>query len=254
MKILLALTPLLLIGCLPHRLVPYDYSIEKDNREAYIEVDSVTISLTNLEVQNDHFVFGMEVQNNRNEPVFIDVNKMQKFASEISYQDTLKSQTLQELIPAMTPIQVNQFFMAKKKDAQGAAFFLFLLGAAITAYDAVKDAEDESKNTWTEKDEKNSAIRNIVTTAGLLATDALTEAAFASEENAETELLYLPDELFDAYAISPGEQYYGKILFKKISFLQKYHRVILPMEDGRFIFDFRKATPKERRYLYEQGQ
>lgn len=271
MKTLLALSTLLLMSrCIPNRLVPHDFSIEKNNLEAYVEMDSITISLVNLEVKNDHFVFGIGVHNQSSKPIFINADKIEKQAYSISHRQAHSisdkrtrsiphknegtEEYYREIVTAMSPRQVKDFFKAKKNNAEAAAAFLFLLGAAISTYDLVQDVKDNKKEYWTEKDEKKSASRDLVVSSTLAATDILTDVAFTSQEKFHLELKYLPGELFNRTTIYPGEEYYGKILFKKVAPLQEYHRVNCPIEGNNMIFDFRKANLKERQFLFEQGQ
>ena len=140
--------------------------------------------------------------------------------------ETLKKTKLfQEVTSAMTPTQVNSFFKRKKKDNEAAAVILFLVGAAISTYDAVKDNQDNNKEYWTNKDEKKSIARDFVTTSTLLASDILINTARENRDAARTELTYLPKELFEKGVIYPGETYYGKVLFKSISVVKQYHRI-----------------------------
>ncbi len=252
MKLTLLLTSFLLVGCLPDRLVPHDFSIEKNNLEAYIELDSMTISMFNLKVERDHLVFGMEIENKSSLPIFLDMAKVRKYANDYSYRSKQQLKTYQEVVSAMTPMQVNKFFEMKKRQADGAAFLLFLVGAAISTYDAIKDNEDNNKSSWTSEDQRKSTTRDLVTTSALIATDVLSEVAFQSHEAAATELRYLPKELFDREVIYPNETYFGKVLFKKIGPLKRHHRITVPLEDDKFHFDFRKATPKEKEFLQRQ--
>lgn len=254
MRLTIPLLPILFISCLPDRLVPYDYSIEKDNREAYIELDSFAVALTNLEVKRDYCVFGLEVENKSNQPLFINMHEVQKYAHHLPYREAETPKAFQEVTSAMTPEQVNAFFKAKKNDAEAAAFLLFLVGAAITTYDAIKDEEDNSKSYWTEADEKKSQTREAITSVALLATDVMMDAAVQSSASARTELHYLPKELFDREVIYPNESYYGKVFFKRFGELKDYHRITLPLDEKRLHFDFRKATKKEKEFLHKQNQ
>ncbi|MEP0987551.1 hypothetical protein [Ekhidna sp.] len=252
MKLTITLVPLLLISCLPTRLVPHDFSIEKQNHEAYIELDSVTVALVNLKAKGDHYVFRMEIENKSTQPIFINLKKMYKYAHRLSYRNE-EAKLFPEVTPVMTSDQVNAFFKSKKKDGEAAALFLFLVGAAISTYDAVKDQEDDRKSYWTHEDENKSTTRDLITTTTLIATDVLTDVALKSSENAHIELTYLPDELFDREIIYPGERYYGKILFKNFGEIKKHHRISFPLEDKKLHFDFRKANGAERRFLHEEG-
>ncbi|WP_425390760.1 hypothetical protein [Ekhidna sp.] len=253
MRLTIIFLPLIFISCLPDRLVPYDYSIEKDNREAFIELDSFTVALTNLEVKGDHYVFGLEIENKSNQPLFINMGEVQKYAHHLPYREAETSKSFQEVTSAMTPEQVNAFFKAKRDNAEAAAFLLFLVGAAITTYDAIKDEEDNNKTYWTENDEKKSQTREAITSVALLATDVMMDVAAQSSASARTELHYLPKELFDREVIYPNESYYGKVFFKKFGVLKDYHRITLPLDEKKLHFDFRKATKPEKQYLYERG-
>lgn len=249
MKLTLVLTSILLVGCLPGRLVPLDYSIEKNNLEAYIELDSVTVSMINLEVKRDHFVFGLEIENKSSLPIFIDVSKIKKYANDLSYRSKNQTNAYQEVTSAMTPLQVNKFFEAKKNNAEGAAFLLFLVGAAIETYGAIKDNSDNNKSSCSNEDERKSRNRELATAGALIATDILSDIALQSSEVAATELQYLPKELFDREVVYPNESYNGKVLFKRIGSLKKHHRITVPLEGDKLHFDFRKATQKEKEYL-----
>ncbi|MEM6816067.1 MAG: hypothetical protein AAF600_17045 [Bacteroidota bacterium] len=141
----LVLISLALPSCIPNRLVPYDFTIKKNNDEAYVSVNSVTIALKNLEIKGDHYVFGMEVQNKSAKPIFINTDKIQKYAHHISHQEDESAKYHQEMVSVMSPAEVNQFFKEKRQEVQATAAFLFLLGAAISTHDAIKDEKDNSK-------------------------------------------------------------------------------------------------------------
>lgn len=254
MKTALTLISLAFISsCAPHRLVPYDFTTELNNLQAFVEIDDVTITLENLEIQNDHYVFALGIQNNGTAPVLIDPQKILKFANSLSYQEGSTKTKSQEVVPVMPPEQINQLFEAKHKDAKTTGVLLFILGAAISTYDAVQDAKDNSKEYWTREDQRKSANRDVVTGASLLASGIFSEIAYSNAEKADTELIYLPDELFNKNVIAPGEEYYGKILFKKIDIPQVYHRVTWLIQNNNLLFDFRMATGKEKQFLKKQG-
>lgn len=249
MRPLLLLLPLLSLSCIPDRLVPYDYSIEKDNYQAFIEADSVTLSLECLSIEGDYYVFGMEIQNNSSQAISIDLKQLRKYAYYDSYREAHDYKQDQEVTIAMTPKQVTQMFRRKEREAKAAAVFLFIVGAAITSYDAIKDEKDSRKENWTKKDEKKSIKRDMAISAGLVTTDVLTNVAFAGQTIAREELKYLPRELFDSEIISPKQSYFGKIFFSKQGEIQRHHRINCLINNERWSFDFRKANYKEREYL-----
>ena len=147
----------------------------------------------------------------------------------------------------MTPEQVNKFFKAKQQGAEAAAFMFFLIGAAISTIDAANDQNDNSKDR-----ENDSNTGNIVAAGAFIASDILTDVSLQASEAAQTELRYLPAELFDREIIYPGESYYGKILFKRVNEMKDFHRITVPVEGNRLHFDFRKATRKEREFLFDK--
>lgn len=250
------LTLLLIVfvcSCAPSRLVPYDYNIKQNNLQTFIELDDATISVENLEVQNDHYVFGVGIRNNGKTPMLIDADRILKFANYVSHQGDNGQRKSQEIEPILSPQQALELFETKRKDGRSAGFLLFLMGAAIGTLDAVLDARDNSKESWTRTDQRRSVTRDIVSGVGILTTEVLSEAAHQDADRAEIELNYLPEELFNRKVIAPGEEYYGKIFFKKSEELHGYHRISWPLQEISLFFDFRLATRKERKFLKTQG-
>jgi|GEM_PF-4024938 len=243
----------IVVSCAPSRLVPYDYNIEQNNLQTFIELDDATISVENLEVQNDHYVFGVGIRNKSKTPMLIDADRILKFANYVSYQEGSIERNSQEIETVLSPQQALNLFETKRRDGRSAGFLLFLMGAAIGTLDAVLDARDNSKDSWTRSDQRRSLTRDIVSGVGILTTEVLSEAAHQDADRAEIELEYLPEELFNRKVIDPGEEYYGKILFKKSDELHRYHRISWPLQSVSLFFDFRLATRHERKFLKEQG-
>lgn len=240
-------------SCAPSRLVPYDFTPAQNNLQTYIELDDATISVENLEVKDDHYVFGVGIRNNSKTPMLIDADRILKFANYVSYQEETVQRKSQEIEAVLSPQQALNLFETKRKDGESSAFLLFLMGAALGTLDAVLDARDNSKESWTRSDQRRSVTRDIVTGVGLLTTEALSEGAYQDAERAEIELEYLPEELFNKRVIAPGEEYYGKIFFKKSEELHGYHRISWPLQEISLFFDFRLASRKERKFLKEVG-
>lgn len=250
------LTLLLIVfvcSCAPSRLVPYDYNIEQNNLQTFIELNDATIAVENLEVHNDYYVFGVGIRNNSKTRMLIDADRILKFANYVSYQESNVQRKSQEIEPVLSPQQALKLFETKRKDGRSAGFLLFLMGAAIGTLDAVLDARDNSKESWTRSDQRRSVTRDIVSGVGILTTEVLSEAAHQDADRAEIELNYLPEELFNRKVIDPGEEYYGKIIFKKSEELHGYHRISWPLQEISLFFDFRLATRKERKFLREVG-
>ncbi|MFY0591944.1 hypothetical protein [Roseivirga sp.] len=239
----------LFCSCGPLKLVPYDYDAKENNLEAYIDLDEATITLANLEIQNDHYVFGLGIQNNSSSPLLIDTEKILKYAHHESYQEGEMHKPLQEIVPAMLPKQTIELFESKERNSNNAGVLFFLLGAAITTVDAVLDAKDNSKRSWSREDQRRSSSRDLTAGISLLTTGVLSEVAYNKADKAAAEQVYLPEELFDKKIIAPGEKYYGKIFFQKVQAAHEFHRITLPVEGTNLIFDFRMANNSEKRAI-----
>ncbi|MFK7952497.1 MAG: hypothetical protein AB8B73_06595 [Ekhidna sp.] len=201
-----------------------------------------------MEIKSDYYVFELRIQNASSKPLYINTAQIRKHAHHLSFIDN-KKKISQEVLPSMSAIQINQFFESKRRKAKAAGVFLFLLGAAISSYDGIRDDQDNSKKYWNKRDESKSMLREVVSSTSIISTNLFADASFAAEEKAELELRHLPKELFNKEIIYPGENYYGKVLFRKIELTQEYHRIIYPFEDGNLSFDFRRANSKERKFL-----
>jgi hypothetical protein len=102
----------------------------------------------------------------------------------------------------------------------------------------VKDAEDRKKQNYTEKDARQATTRNALVTAGFIAADL----AKVSNQKAQEESHYLPNEIFSEGKIDSLSRKRGKIFLPQGEDL-RYLRIILPIENKEYIFDFkRKGT------------
>lgn len=252
-KPLLLLLLVITSSCLPGKLVPYDFTPEQNNIRTYIELGDIKVSLENIEIQNDYYVFEVGIQNNSTSPLSLETARLLKFADPIAYPDGESQKRSQEVVKIMPPDEILEVFETKEENAKAAGFLLFLLGAAISSFDIIQDAKDNSKSDWTRQDARKSVNRDVFTGVSLLANDVLSEVSVNKAEKAAIELTYLPDELFNKEVIAPGEEYYGKIFFEKREERYPYHRIVWPMKDYDLLFDFRMSTRKENRFLKTQG-
>lgn len=248
MKCVLPLLPLLLVSCTPMRLVPTDFSVAQNNVQAYVDLDSVLVAIEHLGSKHDYHVFMLEVENRSQHPLLINLEQLKKYAHYQAFPDSISDRPGEEQLHAMTLPQIDSFFRDKEKGAESAAFLLLLIGAGISIYDAVQDDKDAAKSEWTQKDEKRARRRDAITSISVATTDVLSDALLYSAEHSRAERSYLPKEVFDRKVIAAGEQYRGKVLFKR-NVSHRYHRIVWSVADKKCLFDFRKDKAKERQFL-----
>jgi hypothetical protein len=109
----------------------------------------------------------------------------------------------------------------------------------LAVYDDVKDAEDRKKKSYTEKDARQAATRNALVTAGFIASDL----AEAVNQKAQEESYYLPYEIFSEGKIDSLSRKRGKIFLPQGEDL-RYLRIVLPIENKEYIFDFKRKGAK----------
>ena len=114
-------------------------------------------------------------------------------------------------------------------------------------YDAVQDGQD-FRFELSRKRVNKSIARDVGVAASLtaidIAGDALTEKQIKSDED----LYYLPDEVLQIGPIDEGESLRGKVYLHQ-NYKQKYYRLMVPVEDLLFVFDFRWPTSEEKRLI-----
>lgn len=179
----------------------------------------------------------------------VNPTEINKYAHYAPYTSDDGPALYQEQVAAMTPNQVLRFFETKRRDAHATAAFLFLVGAAIATYSAIEEKQEREKEYPNVNDKKKPITRELVTSTSLIATDLLTDVALAGGQQATTELQFLPEELLEEGMIFPGEKRSGKIFFRRSTEIQRYHRIVCTVGNTDFLFDFRRAKVKEKRFL-----
>ena len=250
-------------ACSSRILVPLTYRAQTDNNTALIsEYDSVSVMVQNIAVKGGYMVFDMEVSNQSDRPIEVIPEHICYYASPGAFQpvDSTDDVHVVTLLyqnefnykeQAMRPGEVEAYFLKRLRVKQGVGVVLLLAGAGLVIHDAVQDEQDISQQEWTKSDAKKAVTRDVLTAASLVAIDVAGESLEASAYQDHVELRYLPDELFPQKDIEPGHSFRGKVCFLKRE-AHKYYRMIIPIGNADYVFDFRKPTPEEKMKLRAQ--
>ncbi len=120
----------------------------------------------------------------------------------------------------------------------GAGIFT-ILAIGLIAYDIAADSKAVTKEVSSSRDEWKSFGRDVMVTAAVVAKDV----AQVSAQQAAEESHFLPYELFPECTIEAGCNVRGKI-FLPIESSHKYVRIIVPLGDTDYVFDFKRRGVK----------
>jgi hypothetical protein len=250
----LVLIALLLGGCGP--LVPLSYNRENPQSDLTqtIESPEATIVLEFLDLQNGYRVFDLEIVNCSSSSIHVapqnisfysssnlfapvnDVNDV--YASSIGNSGLIVKRQF-----ACNAEQVIKVYNEKVKAKQAGLVFFAILGAGLIVYDAVKDAEDSKKEAWTTKDEIRAETRDLLVNASLTAASIAKEQSYQSAE----ENFYIPYEILPECEIGPGNRMRGKVFIPMMEDPFNYARLVLPIQDTNYVFDFKKRGVRVRK-------
>ena len=117
----------------------------------------------------------------------------------------------------------------------------------MVIFDVAMNVRDYKSPEWTPKKQRNSDIRNLLTMAGIMATDAVRQQNIFSGIEESEDLRFLDREIFRSGEIPPGEYVRGKMFFPVHP--APYQRLILLLDNTEFVLDFRKADERDLRAL-----
>lgn len=228
-------------------LVPLPYEKGKNNQLVQtIETREATVWLQFLEKQYSHYVFDLEIENHGPQPMSFAPQNISFYASSKKFPTPIDTANIHAVSAANStlimkrqfansPTVVEDLYYKKVKSKRAGAVLFAVIGAALVIYDAAKDSEDSSKETWTKKDAGKSIGRDLLVSMALTASDV----AHASADEAVEESKYVPYELFPECSIQPGKSVRGKIfIYKEAS--NRYSRVIIPIGGFDYIFDLKR--------------
>jgi len=235
-------------------LVPSWYDPEvHEKKYSRITDDRITVVVDNLEVNDQHLVFDVEIRNESTHPVHIDPEKMYYLASTVpfppetltksgsSFESNLKKN--QAISEKGVAEQLEQKIIEQRR----AGILVGILSAGLMIYDAAMDAKDFSSSEWTPKKANNALVRDVVTMAGLTAMDVVQQQSTITTHVKGSDLFFLPDEILKSEVLAPGESCRGKVFFATTR--DKYIKLIIPVENTEYAFDFRWADVDDLRKL-----
>lgn len=216
-----------------------------------IASDDLTVSMEYIGRQHERYIFDLEINNNSSNAISIAPQAISYYASPKFFPtlddpaaDVHTVSAPNSRIPfgrlfANSPEAVKNIYRESARGKQSLGIFLTILGAGLAVYDAAKDSEDCKKEAWTEEDKNRSLGRNVLVSVAVTASDlAVQSAELANEENRN-----IPYELFPECKIAPGASVRGKI-FIPIVTSYRYSRIVIPLGDTDFVFDFRRWAAK----------
>ncbi len=251
MKCLYLLLFILLSSC-TRQLVPSWYNVQDGKPPvAEIEHEDVIVRAENLELTSQLMVFDIEIVNNSHAPLDFDPLEIVGYSAATPFKaadpdnEWKKSLTLPVLRnSAMTLEDVNTMYENKLKANQGLGLFMAVVAVGLIVYDIAEDNSDFNDTEWTEADTRRSVTRDIVTASSLVAMDVIGEANEVADQKTMEDLAYLPDEIMLPAEIPNGQSHRGKVYLKNAT-IYKYTRLVIPIGEMSFIFDFRTANSAE---------
>jgi hypothetical protein len=237
-------------------LVPLSHNdyILDDPKYLGIETDEATVFLEFIESKFGYYIFDLEVINHSAAEIFIAPQFISYYASKKSFKPLYDSTVDVHKISrpnselrmkrqyANSPERTRKMYREKMiSQARTAAFLIGLVTVAVAVYDAEKDDRDSKKESLSKKEENESIGRDLLVSVAESATEAAIEVANeAKEDNSD-----IPYKLFIESNIMPEDTVRGKIFLPKESY--RYSRVIVPIGNFDYVFDFRRDGVKPTR-------
>jgi hypothetical protein len=218
-----------------------------------LETNDASVWLQYMQSQHGYMVFDLEIANNSQfemqvAPQMISTYASSKiFATPETGDDVHKLSSPNSTLTmtrhfASDPSSVQRFYSEKAKAKRTEATMFAILTVGLIIFDIASDSKAARKEVYTNRDEWKSLSRDLMVTTALTATDV----AQASAQQAAEESHFLPYELFPECTIKPGGNVRGKI-FVPIEASHKYVRLVVPVGDEDYVFDFRRSGVKSNK-------
>ena len=247
-----------LVSCSPQALVPYAFNPVTDREPvSIIEANDLTVYMENIERKSNLLVFDLEVVNNSDRNIRLNHPELYYYAGYEKFHTIADTVTVDiknaYAMPsqkvnyrnAMTSGRVEKYYEDRAKDQKAMGILLFAVGVGLVLNDIVQDGNDASKAVWTENDQNRAVSRDILTAGSLLAIDIASHETAKAESETYEDLHYLPFEMFPEKQIAPGESLRGKVFFPT-SQPFKYYRLVVPIGNTDYVFDFRKRKQADK--------
>ena len=236
-------------SCSTQILVPGWFDPKVDSKKHnWLDYEGISIVAENLEVNDMHIVFDVEINNGTDYRLRFDPEIVYYLDSNIpypshnspgDYESKLKKQY------ALSETEVARDFERQVRNQKTTNLITGILSAGLLVFDAAMNANVGSEVS--SKFFSQEAITSMVTVGGLAAMDIVREQAAMTAADAKEDLHFLSDEIIEEGVIYPGKIYRGKIFFDTTR--GKYIRLIIPVESKDFALDFRWADAKDQRKL-----
>lgn len=250
-RIILLFLVLISSSCSTQILVPGWFDHKVDNKKHnWLDHEGITIIAENLEVNNQHFIFDVEIKNETNYRLRFDPEHVYYVGSNTSYplqnhEEQIIFESKLKKHYTLSEDEVARDFDRQIRSQKTTNLITGILSAGLLVFDAAMSTSVSKEAS--SKFFSQEAIRSMVTVGGLAAMDVVREQAAMSAADAKEDLHFLSNEIIDEAVIYPGKTFRGKMYFRPSR--DKFIRMIIPIESSDFALDFRWADGKEQRKL-----
>jgi hypothetical protein len=258
---------LLLSSCLAtplfgqHFLVPNAFDRKyDDSKVAVIDNDDHVVIIENLERNAAALVFDVEIRNFSLRELDVSPVDMRMLASDHRFPTLAESDQVtvtnfeRDLnhYAALNSDEAVEGYHKLLRSRKALGIALVALAAGLATWDAVKDAQEWQSSIWTDAMANKSATRDFITMAGIFSADMANSIIREANLRHSEDMHFIHQEILEYTLVKPMEAVRGKVFFPGGK--HKYSRIIIPLADNEYVFDFRKPTGKERQYLKKQNR
>jgi hypothetical protein len=232
-------------------LVPawFDPKIDKTTT-AKIESDGILILATNIMADDRYSMFDIEITNKTKNALPVDCAVMYILTTKEPFPEGLDAKENAEFenrISKRYRLSEDAIKGLNNKSDNGlkdAGLVLNIISAGLLLFDAVADVSDHHSE-WTPSRARLSLGRDLAVATSLVAADVVNHInAYSSIENRR----FLPAlELLNNRILKPGESVRGVIYFPSGGL--EFSRLIIPIGNTDFTFDFRRATREDEQAI-----
>jgi hypothetical protein len=250
--LLLAFLGLLILTTACGPLVPLSYvnGSAASHLTQSLETNDAAVWLRYMQSQHGYMVFDLEIANNSQYEMPVAPQMISSYASSNTFATPETGDDVHKLSApnstltmtrhfASDPSSIQRFYYEKAKANETKAGIFAILTVGLIIFDIASDSKATQKEVSTSRDEWKSIGRDIMVTTALTATDV----ARSSAQQAAEESHFLPYEVFPECTIKSGGNVRGKI-FVPIESSHKYVRLVVPVGNEDYVFDFRRRGVK----------
>jgi hypothetical protein len=226
-----------------------EYAINRANSQG------ISISVENLLLDDQHIIFDVNITNESPDPVLIDPAAMYYLASNIKFPSDTDPDAILDYEDkfirnyALSEQQVKGLYTHKIKEQRNKSLLLGILSAGLIVFDIAMDAKDANRTEWNSKTARSANTRKVLTTAGLAAADIMQDQAGYKAWQKSEDLYFLDQEMLKCGELQPGQSIRAKVFFQANNL--KHFRLIIPVGNSDYSFDFREAEPEDCRKLHK---